>query len=333
MSGSGLPRVLLIGAGAMGSHHGRVIGESWRCELAAVAEPDEQRGRRLARRFNAVWKPEVDSLSDVDAVVVAAPTSLHPRIASDVLAQGIPLFVEKPLCASLNDCREIVDLALGRDIPLMCGFVERFNPPVLEALSRVESPQAVHAHRLSNYSPRMQAGVTWDLLVHDVDITLRVFDEGTPKIVNAVTGYSAFEERPGEDTVETELEFSGARTAALSASRVSSRPARQLTIFEENRTVVADLLNPSVTVYSGKHHRAFGRAADFSAHHEVSEHMECSGYREPLAAQLDRFVDLVEGRTDARAEIRSILPSHEAVAAILDSADEQATGATGGAKG
>lgn len=321
MTGSGGPRVLLVGAGAMGSHHGRVIAESQRCELVAVVDPVEHRGLGLARRFGAAWAPEVEDLSHVDVVVCASSTDQHRRIALDVLAEEIPLFVEKPLSASLSESREMGDVALAHGTPLMCGFVERFNPAVLAALSRTESPDSVHAHRLSSYSPRMHAGVTWDLLVHDIDITLRLFGEVTPKIVTAVTGRHSEEGRIGEDTVRTELEFSGARRAALSASRVSSRRARQLTIYEKDRTVVADLLNPSVTVYSRSHSRSVPSVDGFDRGCEVLERIECSDCREPLAVQWDRFMDLVEGKADARAETLSILPSHETVAAILDSAE------------
>lgn len=305
MTGSRIPRVLLVGAGVMGSHHARIIAESQRCELAAVVDPAEHRGRDVADRFGAAWMPAIDALSSMDAVVIASPTDQHRRAALDVLAEGIPLFVEKPLCASLSESRELVETALHRGIPLMCGFVERFNPAVLAALSLAECPTAVHAHRSSSYSPRMRAGVTWDLLVHDVDITLRLFNAEMPKIVKATTvRYGA--DRIGEDIMVAELEFSGARTADLYASRISASKIRRLTISGRHGIVVADLLNPSVTLET-----------------QVSDHVKCSGYREPLAAQWDRFLDILAGRIDACAETRSILPSHEVVAAILDSAEER----------
>lgn len=290
----------------MGSHHGRVLAESQRCELAAVVDPAEHRGRSLAERFGAEWMPEIGDFSGVDAVVVAAPTDHHRKIALDVLAEDLPLFVEKPLCTSLTESEEIVDTALQRGVPLMCGFVERFNPAVLETQSRTDSPSAVHLHRLSSYSPRMHAGVAWDLLVHDVDISLNLFGEMTPNVVHATTGNcSGEEDRVGEDAAEAILEFSGARRAALSASRVSSRRARRLVVSDRNRVIVADLLNPSVAVYRNC---------------RMVERIKRFRYSEPLVTQFDRFMDIVEGEADAYAETCSILPSHKAVAAILDAA-------------
>lgn len=306
MTARAVPRVLLVGAGVMGSHHARVLAESERCELVAVVDPAEQRGCGLAERFGAEWMPDMEDLSKVDAVVVAASTDQHRRIALDVLAENIPLFMEKPLCTSLSDSREIVEAAVRRAVPLMCGFVERFNPAVLEALSRMESPHAVRMQRLSPYSPRMHAGVAWDLLVHDVDVALRLFGDRAPNVVHATTGHCGSDEgRIGEDAVEAVLEFSGGRTAALSASRMSSRRVRRLVVSERNRVVVADLLNPSVAIYRDR---------------KIAELIDCSGRGEPLAAQLDRFMDVVEGEADAYTEILSILPSHQTIAAILESA-------------
>lgn len=321
MTGSGVPRVLLVGAGVMGSHHGRILAESPRCELVAVVDPAQDRGQALAERFGADWLPTIWSLSAVDAVVVASSTEQHRKIAADVLSEDVPLFVEKPLCASLADSRELVDTALRRGVPLMCGFVERFNPAVQQALSLIEDPLSVHTQRLSGYSARMRAGVTWDLLVHDIDISMRIFPADSPKVVNATVSRSGGGGRLGEDTVEAELEFPGSRTAALTASRLSSHRERRLTILDGPRTIVADLLNSSVIVYSQPISHS-PSAVGASRGYKPSVHLDCSGRREPLAAQWDRFADILEGRIDAQAETRSILPSHEAVATILDSAEE-----------
>jgi predicted dehydrogenase len=251
-------------------------------------------------------------------VVVACSTDQHLTIASDVLAAGVPLLVEKPLSASLSDSREMVEAALRRGVPLMCGFIERFNPAVREVLARVESPTGVRTRRLSSYSPRMHAGVSWDLLVHDLDLANILFGGDTPKVEHAEVERHSGASRRGEDTVAAELEFPGGRHASLVASRVSDTRARRLTVVEPHRTLVADLLNPCVTVYAGPPPASLDAPTTSPAGAAATERIECGGRREPLAAQWDRFMDLTEGRADAVAETRSILPSHETVAAILD---------------
>ncbi|WP_406430674.1 Gfo/Idh/MocA family oxidoreductase [Streptomyces sp. NBC_00631] len=322
MTGAALPRVLLVGAGVMGGHHGRVIAESARCDLAAVVDPDEHRGRGLARRYGAAWAPEIDTLSGVDAVVVASPTGQHRRTALDVLGENIPLFVEKPLSASLAESQEIVDAALGRGTPLMCGFIERFNPAVRQVMSRVNAPEAVFTYRFSGYSTRMNAGVSWDLLVHDVDLVLGIFDGQKPIVEGATTGRHSGEERIGEDTATALVKFADTNAAVLSASRVADYRARIMTISQPGAIIVADLLNPTVTVYAPSSSPPGLRCTDPPAF-PVLEHVDCSERRGPLTAQWDHFVDIIEGKSDPRAEAASILPSHEAVEAILDAATER----------
>ena len=68
-------RIGLIGAGAMGALHARVLAQSTRADLAFVCDPDAA-GKELAHRFGVEWLPAFES-TDVDALVIAAPTEMH----------------------------------------------------------------------------------------------------------------------------------------------------------------------------------------------------------------------------------------------------------------
>ena len=165
-----VPRIALFGAGSMGRNHARIIAESPRAELAVVIDPFEGSGRPLADSYGAMWRPAIDAISGVDAVVVAASTEHHYGIAKDVLAAGLPLLVEKPVCPSLDQTIEILDISEESGTPLMCGFLERYNPAVIAARKMISDPLYVRADRHSPYAPRIKTGVAWDLLVHDVDL-------------------------------------------------------------------------------------------------------------------------------------------------------------------
>ena len=71
-------RIGLVGAGSMGSLHGRVIAAFDATELAWVADPDRAAGERVAERYGSKWLPEPE-ITGVDAVVIAAPNSTHAR--------------------------------------------------------------------------------------------------------------------------------------------------------------------------------------------------------------------------------------------------------------
>jgi predicted dehydrogenase len=312
--------IAIVGAGAMGSLHARVVQSSPRAELAVVVEPREAVGRAVADRFGTRWAPDLSGLAGVDAVVVAAATGAHHPIALEVLSAGFPLLVEKPMADSLEHSEDIVRAAAAAGVPLMCGLLERFNGAVVTAARLTREPVHVSAVRHSPYAPRIATGVAWDLLVHDVDIALRVFGD-EPCSVDSQFGYFHPRSRAGaEDLAEVQLAFPGGRLAALSASRIGQRKIRSLTITEVDRAIEVDLLRQAVTIY--RHVDAEAATDDGLGYRQqtVIEIPMISAPGEPLALQLSHFIDLVEGSADADAERAGILPAHRVVARALDRA-------------
>ena len=244
-------RIALVGAGSMGSLHARVISQNPRAELAAVVDPAEQSGRRVADRFDTQWQGALDDVSGVDAVVVAAATETHPVIGRDVLGRGLPLLMEKPLAHELADAEELVALAAKGDIPLMCGLLERYNPAIVTAAGIVENPRHISAVRHSPYVARIRTGVASDLLLHDVDIALRLAPgEGEPASVRGSFGFLHPDSQSGsEDVAEALIGFEDGLICNLSASRMSQQKVRTSSIAEERRLLELDLLRHTVTIY------------------------------------------------------------------------------------
>ncbi|HEX8768426.1 MAG TPA: Gfo/Idh/MocA family oxidoreductase, partial [Jatrophihabitans sp.] len=98
-----LTRLAVVGTGSMGALHARVIAQSDRAELAYVVESQREVGEQVAERHGATWRPDLDSVEDVDAVVVAAPTEAHYLLGRQVLERGLPLLMEKPLTLGLAE--------------------------------------------------------------------------------------------------------------------------------------------------------------------------------------------------------------------------------------
>jgi predicted dehydrogenase len=312
------PKVVLVGTGSMGTLHARVLSQSERCDLVRVVDPNQQVGTAIAERYDAQWSPELGDLSDADAVVLSAPTEHHHKIAHDILAADKPLLIEKPVCGSLAESEEIVELSEKRGLPLVCGLLERFNPAVLTAMQLVDQPVHVTAVRHSPYAPRIKTGVAWDLLVHDVDLAIQIFGGTEPAKVRGMLGHfhpSSLTE--AEDIAETVMNFSGGGMAMVSASRISQRKMRSLTIAEVDRLIEVDLLRRDVTIY--RHVSLDAATPDGRGYRQQSiiEIPELTTVREPLAAQLDHFLDIIEGRDDAKSERARILPSHRAVAQVI----------------
>ncbi|MGI8761727.1 MAG: Gfo/Idh/MocA family protein [Jatrophihabitantaceae bacterium] len=315
----GNPRIALVGAGSMGSLHARVISQSERADLAYVVDSQREAGAPVAERFGTTWVPELDGATDVDAVVVAAVTEAHHALGLQVLRRGLPLLMEKPLADRLVDAEELVALSTEKDVPLMCGLLERYNPAIMTALSFVEHPQHVTAVRHSPYVPRIRTGASSDLLIHDIDSVLRLAGS-EPSAVRGSFGY-LHPDSPdrSEDVAEAMLGFPTGMVANISASRVSQRKVRHFAIAEANRLVEVDMLRNAVTIYRHVLNDAGPDGLSYKQQ-TIIEIPTLISAREPLAVQLDRFLDLATGALDAAGERASILPPHRTVQAVRDNA-------------
>lgn len=314
------PKILLVGAGVMGSYHARVIGQSDRADLAGIVDVREEVGAPLAEKFGGKWYPEIPPLKDFDAVVVAAPTEAHYEIAQIILSEETPLLLEKPLTNNLETTLDLVSYSRAKQIPLMCGFLERFNPAVLTANQLIEEPVHIATVRHSPYAPRIQTGVAWDLLVHDVDLITQLKQGQAPVSISASTGVFHPSSLPhAEDIAESILRYSDGTVAHSSASRVGHKKVRSLIVTELEKLTEVDLLRRDVTVYRNVSDQMIEEQNRGYRQQTVIEIPEIISSQEPLAAQFDHYLDLVSGKIDQELERQSLLPAHEIIDAVTSS--------------
>lgn len=322
-------RIALIGAGAMGSLHARVIAQSQDAHLACIVDPDRETGHALAERWRSEWVPELDSFRDIDGVVVASPTSSHVGWAARAIDAETPVLVEKPISDDIMLTDALLGRASARGVPMTCGFLERFNAAVCTAFEIVEAPVFVMTVRHSNHLSRILTGVSYDLLIHDVDLVLRLAGR-TPASLSAHFGFAHPDSQRGaEDIAEATLRFDGGMLATLSANRISQRKVRTLIVNELDRMVEVDLVRQDVTVYrhiGGEWLEGQGAGVRQQA---VIDIPVVQNMREPLAGQLDHFIALASGRLDAGQEIATLRAPHAVVAQVVDCADRDTLGTTG----
>lgn len=303
-------KVGLIGLGAMGSNHARIIRESSRAELTMVFDASPAVCEKAARSWGSKAATSVEQLDECDAVVIASSTASHASLAAHFVASGKPLLIEKPLCFTLEETRSLIKACGDARIPLLCGFVERFNPAVTTALRMVDGPvRHLYTFRHSPFNPRASSGVVTDLLIHDLDLTARLAPSNVVPSVGA-TAWSP-NERSYVETADCTLQYGDQMTAVQSASRWGQRKIREMRISTDELLLELDLLRVTVTAYR---HRSQGGGNEGEAMSYRSETMiEVPFVRhagEPLGLQFDHFVDLVAGEADAAAELASLEAPH-----------------------
>jgi predicted dehydrogenase len=314
-------RLALIGAGRMGAHHARVISQSPGVALDVVIDRDADRAELVASMAGARRGSDPDLALDCDAAIVATNAETHWEVAAELLSAGIPLLVEKPLSPRLEEARLIVGTSRSLGVPVTCGFVERFNPVVrtAERLMQEDFGPALHLVGIRHSPPDAAGGlsVVHDLLIHDVDLALRLCAGGWTG--QAVGGIWTSPWTGTAEIADCTLLLGGGTVATCSASRMSQRKVRSLSVATERAMLELDLLRRTITVYQHVGHlTALGDAG-----YRAQTVMDLPFVREagePLALQLAHFVALVRGEADPELERVSLLAPHEAVALLQDQA-------------
>jgi myo-inositol 2-dehydrogenase/D-chiro-inositol 1-dehydrogenase len=210
MSGTAL-KVGIAGLGRMGRRHAenlarRVTGAELVAACSPVVDELDWAGRelgvtRLYADFGALLE------SDIDAVVLVTPTTLHAQQIIDALAAGKHVFSEKPLSLDLGECRRVEAEAAKRpELKVMVGFVRRFDPHYQSAHARIRAgaigrPFMVRSHTLDKNDPsgffvrfaETSGGMFLDMSVHDIDCARWLLGAPEPRRVFA-TGTIAVHE-------------------------------------------------------------------------------------------------------------------------------------------
>lgn len=240
-------KLAVVGVGALGKHHARILSGMAGVRLAAVAELNPTAGREIAEKCRSRWVADYrDILDAIDAAVIAVPTFAHLDVAGDFLRAGIPVLVEKPIASDVEQARQIVELAAEHGTLLQVGHVERFNPAMTAARPFLGEPRYIRAERFSPYAFRStDIGVVHDVMIHDLDLVLSCVAASVERVeafgVSILGGH--------EDCVQARLTFADGCIADLSANRVSPVPRRNMQVWSAEGCVNIDFAAREVSSY------------------------------------------------------------------------------------
>lgn len=251
-------KTMVVGAGALGRHHARILAGMAGVELIAVADPREDAGRTVADACGSEWIADFrDAIDQAEAVSIVVPTSLHVEVASEFVSRGIPTLVEKPLAGNARDASKLVSLAEKKQTILQVGHVERFNPAMVTARKLCGLPKYIRAERVSPFPFRStDIGVVHDLLIHDIDLVLDLVRSE----VESVQAFGVALMSPLEDMINARLTFRNGCIVDLTASRVHPFARREMQIFSAIGCVNIDFASRSVTNYAPGENLRFGKS-------------------------------------------------------------------------
>ena len=223
-------RVAVVGVGYLGRFHAEKYQAHPGAELVAVVDAEPERARAVGAALGVRALTDVRQLfGGVECASVVVPTQHHHAVASELLAGGVDVLVEKPLSTTVDEAKALVELAARGGRVLQVGHLERFNPAIRALDGLITQPRFIECHRLAPFTERgTDVDVVLDLMIHDLDLIFSM----VPSAVRSVDAVGVPVLTPSVDIANARLRFANGCIANLTASRVSFKRERKLRIFQ-----------------------------------------------------------------------------------------------------
>ena len=288
-------RVGVIGAGALGYHHVRILREVAHASLVGFVDARPERAAQVAQELGATAFPDADALIEAcDALSIVVPTPAHYAVARQALERGRHLLIEKPLTTTVAEADELLAIAERTGALIQTGHVERFNRAIRAALPYVDSPRFIESDRLAPFNPRgSDVAVVLDLMIHDIDLLLTLVRSEVRDV--AAAGIPVL--TPFVDLANARVTFGSGAVANITASRVSRERTRKLRIFQRSGYLSLDLAAGDGEFYRLR--PGINLAELAAAPQQLEAFVEriplVAPEGEPLRLELQAFVDAVRG--------------------------------------
>ncbi len=211
-------RIGLIGAGAIGAWHARIIAEAANARLVAVCDSDPARARTLAASYGATPLTDESAFfaQPMDAVIIATPEAVHETHVVAAARAGLAVMVEKPVAATVADIDRMAAVVDDAGIIAMAAHVERFeagSAGLYSAVSQGVAGQVTALMARRQFSPGgvdrfVGLSTTLRILaIHDFDL-IRWLHPGAIASVHAAGATGPIHARTGlHDHIVTTIRF------------------------------------------------------------------------------------------------------------------------------
>jgi predicted dehydrogenase len=289
-------RVGVMGAGALGFHHVRILKDFEGVEFVGFHDARPERATQVSSELAVkAFRTSNELIDACDALTIVVPTPSHYEVSRAALECGKHLLIEKPLTATLDEADELLAIASRTGALVQTGHVERFNRAIRAALPYVDRPRFIESDRLAPFSPRgADVAVVLDLMIHDIDLILTLVRDSVDTLsavgVPVLTSFV--------DIANARISFSSGAVANITASRVSRERMRKIRIFQHSGYLSLDLGSGDGEFYRMRGDLDFAELAKGPLQIEAFvERIPLQAPEgEPLRLEFESFVAALQGR-------------------------------------
>lgn len=266
---------------------------------------------------------------ELDAIAIATPIRSHFALAKAALEAGIHTFVEKPLAASVEECRILNEIADQKGVTLMVGHVFEYNSAVRRIKDIITSGELGDVFYL--YSQRVNLGriqndinALWSFAPHDISIIN--FWTGLEPVAVTARGFS-YLTQDVEDVVFLVVEYPGNINAHFHLGWLDPRKIRTMTVVGSRKMLVYDdvSMDAKIKIYDKgvKDLHEYVRAPETFAEFQFQIKqgdltIPALKFGEPLATECRHFAECIKN------EIRPISDGYNGmrVVKVLEAANQ-----------
>jgi len=240
-------KVALIGLGSMGQNHYRVLKSLTGFELTALCDIQQ------TRDYDEPFFTDLDEMlenADFEAAVIVVPTFLHKEVAIKCLNKGKHLFIEKPVASTVEEAKDILEVANKNNARVCVGYIERFNPVVEQLKNEIADSEvySIGITRVGPFPPRIaDVGILTDLSVHDIDLIRYI----TGKEIKNTSIYKSQKiHNHHEDNAILSFELEDEVVASITTNWLTPFRKRTIEVATKDAYFEANLMEQDLTEFS-----------------------------------------------------------------------------------
>jgi UDP-2-acetamido-3-amino-2,3-dideoxy-glucuronate N-acetyltransferase len=292
--------------------------------LSLVCEVDASARERLrVGQPDVSFTDRVDRVfcdPDITGVVIATPAVTHGELVKQALLADKDVFVEKPLCLSLDEGKKLVALASERRRILMVGHLLWYHSAVLKLKELIDGGelgrvQYIYSNRLNLGKIRREENILWSFAPHDISVILGLVGE-MPESVQAQGGNYLHEKIA--DVTMSLLSFPSGVRAHIFVSWLHPYKEQKLIVVGDRQMAVFDDVEQENKLLLYPH------AINWKNHQPIPHRAEARPVRfdfiEPLKAECMHFLECIKTRqaplTDGEEGLRVLRVLQQCQAAL-----------------
>ena len=298
-----MPGITVLGCGRIGRMHADNIAAHPRARLAGVFDVYAQAAEDSAHAHGAqVFDSAEAAIADpaTDAILIATPTATHVDLIEACVSAGKPVLCEKPIDLSLERVNALKARIAGHDVPIMLGFVRRFDPghAAAQAASTAGEIGDLHQVIITSRDPGMapdgyvetSGGIFRDMTIHDLDMARFMLGEEVTEVQATGSRLVAPElmaRCEDYDTVVVTLRTASGKQAVITNSREA--------VYGYDQRV--ELFGSKGMLISENHreHLMTKHLAQATGVSAPLQNFFIERYGAAFNAEIDHFVDAIEG--------------------------------------